>query len=224
MSMNRMLARLLVALLACACGSAAPAETRMAGARPAAGACHSDLAAGAPADRHNARAVARLEQEMRTRRIPGLQAAVVKQGRIVMLVSCGIADITFDQPVTRTTRFQLASATKPFTGVAVMQLVEEGKLKLDAPLADYLDGLPAQWRAITVRQALMHVSGLPDIINPASGSLVDSGGESASWAKVQTLPMPFAPGQGYSYNQTNYLLLGRIIEKLRRHAHQHLLG
>lgn len=152
---------------------------------------------------------------MRTRRVPGLQAAVVKRGRIVMLASCGIADIAFNQPVERTTRFQLASATKPFTGVVAMQLVEEGKLSLDAPLSAYLDDLPESWRQITVRQALMHVTGLPDMVNPALGGLIDPGGETASWNKVQTLPLQFAPGQGYAYNQTNYLLLGRIIENLR---------
>lgn len=206
--MKRVLCSALVALLACGWTCAALAKSPVE-------ACRSDLAPGVAADKANPRAIARIEQEMRARHIPGLQAAVVKHGRIVMLVSCGIADITFHQPVVRTTRFQLASATKPFTGVAIMQLVEEGKLKLDAPLADYLDDLPQGWRAVTVRQALMHVSGLPDIISPATGSLIDPGGETASWAKVQTLPMPFAPGQGYAYNQTNYLLLGRIITKLR---------
>lgn len=152
---------------------------------------------------------------MRARHIPGLQAAAVKNGRIVMLESCGLADLTFNQPVTRTTLFQLASATKPFTGVMLMQLVEEGKLKLDDPLSAYLDNLPEAWRAVTVRQIATHVSGLPDITNPAVGGLIDPGGESASWTKVQTLPMQFAPGQSYAYNQTNYFLLGRIIDKLR---------
>lgn len=209
--MKRMLAGLVVAMLACA----APATTQTTNAAGAAGKCRSDLPAGAQPYKTSPRAIARLEQEMAARRIPGLQAAVVKEGRIVLLVSCGIADLTFNPPVVRTTSFQLASATKPFTGVAVMQLVDEGKLKLDAPLSDYLDGLPEGWRAVTVRQTLMHVSGLPDIVDPAAGGLIDPGGESAAWTKVQTLPMPFAPGQGYRYNQTNYLLLGRIIEKLR---------
>ena len=213
--MKWMLAGLVAAIVACAFALDSQAKTPTGPAPLARAECRSDLNAAEPADNANTRAVARLEQEIRTRRIPGLQAAVVKHGRIVMQVSCGIADITFNQPVVRTTRFQLASATKPFTGVAVMQLVEEGKLKLDAPLTDYLDGLPEAWSAVTVHQALMHVSGLPDIVNPAAGSLVDTGGESASWVKVQTLPMQFEPGHGYAYNQTNYLLLGRIIEKLR---------
>jgi len=209
--MKRMLTGLIAAILA----FPAPVMAQTSIPFGAAGKCRSDLPASARPYPTSARAIARLEQEMAARRIPGLQAAAVKDGRIVMLVSCGIADITFNQPVMRTTSFQLASATKPFTGVAVMQLVEEGKLKLDAPLADYLDGLPEAWRPVTVRQALSHVSGLPDIVDQATGTLVDPTGETAAWAKVQTLPMRFAPGTGYQYNQTNYLLLGRIIQKLR---------
>jgi CubicO group peptidase (beta-lactamase class C family) len=61
----------------------------------------------------------------------------------------------------------------------------------------------------------MHVSGLPDVVDPATGKPIDPRGEAASWDRVTTLPMQFAPGQGYAYNQTNYLLLGRIIDKLR---------
>jgi CubicO group peptidase (beta-lactamase class C family) len=206
--MKLMLAGLLVGLLVCA--SEAEAQT----AKTTSG-CRSDFFAHATGHREIARAVARLEQEMRTRNIPGLQAAVVKQGQIVMLVSCGTADISFELPVVRTTRFQLASATKPFTGVAIMQLVEEGKIRLDNRLADYLENLPESWRSVTVRQALMHVSGLPDVIDPATGAVIDPAGFSAAWTKVLSAPMQFSPGRAYAYDQTNYLLLGRIIEKLR---------
>lgn len=177
--------------------------------------CRSDLPRTAPDDAANPKALARLELEMKQRHIPGLQAALVRHGEIVMLASCGLADIAFAEPVRRTNRFQLASATKPFTGVALMQLVEEGKVRLDDPLSAYLDDLPDAWRAVTVRQALMHVTGLPDIVDPATGNLIDPGGMDASWARVKMAPTQFAPGQGYAYNQTNYLLLGRVIEKLR---------
>jgi CubicO group peptidase (beta-lactamase class C family) len=177
--------------------------------------CKSDLQTNATPDPINEMAVAKLQDAMAIRYIPGLQAAVVKNGRIVMLSSCGFADLTSDQPVQPNTRFQLASGTKAFIGVLIMQLVEEGKLRLDTPISDYLEDLPSSWRTVTVRQALTHASGLPDIVDPSNGSLIDPGGESASWAKVQTLPMQFVPGQGYAYNQTNYLILGRIIEKLQ---------
>jgi CubicO group peptidase (beta-lactamase class C family) len=96
-----------------------------------------------------------------------------------------------------------------------MQLVEEGRLDLSAPVSRYLDGLPDIWQRITIRQLLTHVSGLPNILqNQSTGKLVGEGGEDAAWAKVQTMPMEFPTGERFSYNQTNYVLLGKIIDKL----------
>jgi CubicO group peptidase (beta-lactamase class C family) len=201
-----------VALLACACASSTSIKTKPAAAAGQAPTCRSELQA-AQEDPANSRAVALLVERMKARRIPGLQAAVVKHGRIVMLQSCGIANLEYDAPVLRDTRFQIASATKPFTGVAVMQLVAGGKLKLDAPVADYLDGLPEAWRKVTVRQAMMHVSGLPDVVDPMTGKTLDPSGFEATWTRVMKEPMQFETGTAYRYNQTNYVLLGRIITK-----------
>jgi CubicO group peptidase (beta-lactamase class C family) len=157
-----------------------------------------------------------LQREMQERRIPGLQVAVVQRGKIVLLKSYGIADIQNSVPVTDKSVFSINSCTKAFTGVAIMQMVEEGKLELAAPVSRYLDGLPAAWQPVTIRQLLTHVSGLPNILNildPNTGKL--SGiGEDAAWAKVQTMPMEFTTGERFSYNQTNYLLLGKIIDKV----------
>lgn len=158
-------------------------------------------------------AEALLKDQMRQRRIPGLQAAVVHHGKIVLLGAYGLASVEHAVPVARDTVFSINSATKCFTGVAAMQLVEEGKLDLSAPVSRYLEGLPEAWRPVSVRQLLTHTSGIPNIVDQATGRLVASGDE-AAWAKVQTLPMAFAPGAKSSYNQTNYLLLGRIIDKL----------
>lgn len=212
--MARVLAGATAALLVAACASQPVAEPV---AEPVAGAgsCRmeqADLAGGLhPA---NGPALAFLEDKMRVRQIPGLQAAVVKDGRILMLASCGRASLELDVPVQRTTRFQIASATKSFTGVAVMQLVQDGKLALDAPLGRYLEDLPEAWRAVSVRQAMMHLSGFPDMVDPKTGDLIDPAGESATWARIRQAPLLSAPGAVYAYNQTNYLLIGRIIAKL----------
>ena len=94
---------------------------------------------------------------MRERRIPGVQVAVVKDGKIVLSKSFGT--------VTNKTIFPIYSCTKAFTGVAIMQLVEDEKVELSAPVSRYLDGLPPAWQQITIRQLLTHVSGLPNILN-----------------------------------------------------------
>jgi CubicO group peptidase (beta-lactamase class C family) len=156
-----------------------------------------------------------LKSEMQARRIPGMQVAVVRHGQVVLLEALGFADVEHHVRVTEGTVFPLASATKAFTGVALMQLVEDGKLDLDAPVSRYLEGLPQAWQAVTVRQLATHVSGLPSIMDNNSAALIVPHAEpEASWAKVQTLPMESAPGTRYSYNQTNYLLLGKIIDAL----------
>lgn len=155
--------------------------------------------------------------EMKKRHIPGMQVAIVRNGKIVMLGSYGVADIQDSTRVSDETLFSLNSSTKSFTGVAVMQLVEKGQLKLDSPISTYLDSLPISWRGVSVAQLLTHSSGLPDIIiqskGQGTGTLVGSGGDNSAWETVQTLPMAGVPGQRFQYNQTNYALLGKIITK-----------
>lgn len=157
-----------------------------------------------------------LRREMRERRIPGLQVAVVRRGKIVLLRSFGVANLQDSVPVSDRSVFAINSCTKAFSGVAVMQLVEEGKIDLSAPVSSYLEGLPAAWQPFTVRQLLTHVSGLPNILNvldPSTGKLAGRDDEDAAWAEVRAMPLEFTAGERFSYNQTNYVLLGKIIDK-----------
>lgn len=155
-----------------------------------------------------------IQREMKERRIPGLQIAVVQKGKIVFSKSYGIANLQYSVPVTPKSIFQINSCTKAFTGVAIMQLVEEGKIDIEAPVSRYLDGLPEPWQPIKLRQLLTHVSGLPDILRVLESA--PSGlSEEAAWAKTKAAPMNFPTGTQFSYNQTNYALLGKIIDKYR---------
>lgn len=149
---------------------------------------------------------------MAERHIPALQVAVIVQGRVVMSEAYGVANVEQKLPASRQTLFPINSATKSFAGVAIMQLVEAGKVDLEAPIARYLDGLPEAWRAIRIRQLLAHSSGLPNIVD--ENGLIGGGTDAEAWAKVQTLPMDGPPGAAFAYNQTNYVLLGRLIEKM----------
>jgi CubicO group peptidase (beta-lactamase class C family) len=155
-----------------------------------------------------------LRREMRERRIPGLQIAVVQRGKIILLNSYGIGNLQYSTPVTNQSIFSINSCTKAFTGIAVMQLIEEGKVDLAAPVSRYLDGLPVAWQPVTIRQLLTHVSGLPDILrvidSAPMGRVMD---EETAWTKTRAMPMDFPTGEQFSYNQTNYALLGKIIDK-----------
>jgi CubicO group peptidase (beta-lactamase class C family) len=163
-----------------------------------------------------------LKKAMRELGIPGMQVVVNQHQKIVFRAALGLAEIGNAVPVTNKTVFPIASATKAFTGVALMQLVESGKLELAAPISRYIDGLPVSWQKVTIRQLATHISGLPNIVNNDTGELITgvqiaSAGESDvedAWNKVQTLPIETSPGEKYSYNQTNYILLGKVIDKL----------
>jgi CubicO group peptidase (beta-lactamase class C family) len=153
-----------------------------------------------------------IRAEMRERRIPGMQIAVIRHGKVVFSRALGVANIQHQVPVGDDTVFSINSGTKAITGVAIMQLVEQGKLALDAPVSRYLDGLPAAWQGVSIARLLDHTSGLPDVLDE-DGDL-PPGGLEAAWQRALAAPLQFAPGQRFSYNQTNYVLLGKIIDRL----------
>ena len=177
-------------------------------------------ASGSQASRAEQDIAAFLRSEMQERKIPGLQLAVIQGGKVVLKRNFGLASLQYQVPVTDASLFSINSATKAFAGVAVMQLVQEGKIDLGAPIGQYLTGLPVAWQAVTVTQLLNHTSGLPDVLDQRSGKLVgpqpDDAG--AAWQAVQTLPVEAAPGERYRYNQTNYVLLAQLIERQGRQS------
>ncbi|WP_220101306.1 serine hydrolase [Chitinophaga oryzae] len=154
-----------------------------------------------------------LQNQMQERRIPGLQLAIVKHGKIIKTGNYGLANLQDSIPVSDKTVFTINSITKAFTGVAIIQLLEAGKLKLDAPISEYLTDLPDTWKSLTVQQLLSHISGIPDIVNEEESVLI-SGDPEEAWNAILRMPNEFKAGEKFSYNQTNYLLLGRIIDKL----------
>lgn len=154
-----------------------------------------------------------LQHKMQELHIPGLQLAVINKGKIIKTGNYGLANIEHDVPVTNESVFSINSITKVFTGVAIMQLAEEGKLKIDDPISRHLDNLPAAWQNLTLQQLLTHTSGIPNIIDAAE-RVVGNGDEESAWEIVKTLPMEFKPGEKFSYNQSGYVLLGQIISKL----------
>jgi len=155
-----------------------------------------------------------LREEMAKRKIPGLQLAVVRNGKIIKTASYGLANLQDNIAVDDDTVFSINSMTKAFTGVTVMQLVEQGKLEVSAKISKYLPDLPVEWQNITVKQLLTHTSGLPDIMNSHNGQLLSNDGAQASWQMVKQQPLDFEANTQFRYNQTNYLLIGKIIDKV----------
>jgi CubicO group peptidase (beta-lactamase class C family) len=146
--------------------------------------------------------------------VPGVAIGVSKGGAVVFERGYGYADVATKIPVTADTRFEIGSITKQFTAACVMQLVEAGKLSLDDHLgtfvSDYFVG-----RGVTVRQLLAQQSGIPDYLE-GPDAVTAAGTQPATYAtllaRVSAAPLEFAPGTRYKYSNTNYILLGRIVE------------
>lgn len=158
-----------------------------------------------------------LKAQMAAQHIPGLSVAVVQDGTVVKTAAYGLSDAETKTPATLNTLYGLGSCTKPFTAVAVLQLMEAGKVSLDAPISRYLDGLPAAWNAITVRELLTHTSGLPNYRLALDFTKLSDPKYKQPNVVVALLagkPLDFPPGTRFEYSNTNYHLLGRLIEKV----------
>lgn len=144
--------------------------------------------------------------------ITGLQLAVVKNSKIVKTLNYGLSNIQDSVLVDSETVFSINSMTKSFTGVALMQLVENGKLNLEEPISKYLDDLPYNWKNITVKQLATHTSGIAGVWDSEENMLTKN--NQTTLRKIKNLPVTFKPGEQFCYNQTNYLLLVMLIEKI----------
>jgi CubicO group peptidase (beta-lactamase class C family) len=163
-----------------------------------------------------------VQHQMSLRSIPGMQVAVVQDGQIVYSRAYGLANLQTPVPVTGDTVFSINSATKTFTGVEIMRLVERGEVDLEAPVATYLPDLPETWRPITVRQLLTNMSGLPDILTPDGGYVGHD--QASALAALADQPLRSVPGERFAYNQTNYMLLRMIIERARGKSFEALVA
>ena len=155
-----------------------------------------------------------LVQIMEKKKIPGLQLAVIKNNKIVKTAYYGIANVEKKLPVSEQTPFPINSMTKAFTGVAIMQLVSQNKLSLSDEISKHLPNLPATWQSLTIKQLLTHTSGLPEIMSGQLVELIGDGTADSAWETVQTLPMEFKANSQFKYNQTGYILLGKLIDKI----------
>ena len=155
-----------------------------------------------------------VQATMKERSIPGLSLAVVQDGKTLREEAFGVVSLELGVAATAQSVFPVASVTKIFTATLVMRLVQDGKLGIDAKVGDLLPDLPETWRAVTLRQLLTHTSGLPDmIVDPMKGLWLGETREEAL-AKAAPLPLQFEAGTAWSYNQTNYILLGMILERV----------
>lgn len=147
--------------------------------------------------------------KMDERRIVGAAVVVIEQGRVLKRGAYGRANLATGEPVAPHTAFFVASIAKVVSAAAVMALADEGRLRLDESIGNILPGLPVAWRPVTVAQLVGHTSGLPDVVT-GPGQYLESLG--LALERYRDAPLRAPPGERYQYTQTNWALVGMIIE------------
>ncbi len=156
---------------------------------------------------------------------------VVRDGATLLDRAYGSASLELDVPNTPAMRFRIGSITKQFTAAAILLLEERGKLRLSDPVARHVPEAPETWAKITLYQLLTHTSGIHNITRLP---------EFRTWKmlpqtpleaiqRLRDLPLDFAPGEKHAYSNSNYLVLGLVIERAsgERYAaflHNNVLG
>ncbi|HQR33037.1 MAG TPA: serine hydrolase [Blastocatellia bacterium] len=147
---------------------------------------------------------------------PGAAVIAVKDGQVVFRKGYGMANLELGVPIEPDMIFRIGSVTKQFTAVSILMLMEQGKLNLTDEITKFLPDYPTQGHKITIEHLLTHTSGIKSYTNLPEWLPL--------WRKDMTMkelidlfkdkPMEFAPGDSWNYNNSAFVLLGAIIEKI----------
>src|SRR5213592_663891 len=158
-------------------------------------------------------------------RSPAVSIEILRGRDTIVRAGYGFADLEQQVGASPSTLYEIGSITKQFTAAAVMRLVEAGRIRLDDSIGAYVGDLPLAWRRVSVRQLLNHTSGIP--------SMTDIG---QRWVRRWREDMPtdslvaltahdsmwFAPGTNWRYDNTGYLLLGILLDRVTGETFPHL--
>jgi len=154
---------------------------------------------------------------------PGCEVLVAKHGQVIYKKAFGSANLELQVPVATDMVFNIGSITKQFTAVAILQLVEQGKISLDDSLQKYVPDFPSKGHTITIEHLLTHTSGIQDYLQ------IDYSGQNMErWDykpkqiidSFKNRSLNFTPGTRFSYSNSGYFLLGYIIEKVTGKSYQ----
>jgi CubicO group peptidase (beta-lactamase class C family) len=154
-----------------------------------------------------------VKAEMARSKSPSIAYGIVHKGKLVRHQVFGKANLELDTAAKKGDLYEIGSITKQFTAVATMLLVEDGKVQLDDPISKYLEKSPDAWARVKVSDLLYQTSGLPDYAFEAGIGLVDRYERSKWMETMAKVPMDFEPRVAWAYSNSNYALLGWIIEK-----------
>ncbi len=153
-------------------------------------------------------------------------ALVAHDGEPIFVKSYGMANYELGAPNTNDNSYLLGSVVKQFTAVAILQLQEQGKLKVSDPICRYLETCPQSWQGITLHHLLTHTSGIPNFTSLPGWDeklAMLSYTRPELVALFRDLPLDFAPGEKFDYSNSGYTLLGVIIERISGQRYEQYL-
>lgn len=160
----------------------------------------------------------KINDEIQKGHLPGFVIGIVRNGKLIYAKGFGVAKLGTNTPVTSRSLFHMASVTKTFVATAVMQLVEQGKIDLEAPVTKFLPYFKMddeRYRDIKIRQMLSHTSGIPDTTNYHwDKPEYDDGALERFVRSIANQKLVFTPGQNFAYSNTAYEILGDVIAKV----------
>lgn len=154
-------------------------------------------------------------------RLGGFSGAVLfaEGDKLLLRKGYGYADVVRHVPYTPATRQDAASLSKMFTAMAALKLRDQGKLKLDDAICQYLKDCPRAWKTITVDQLIHHTSGIPDYemrLDLGSADYMNFMRSTKATARIyadaKRRPLDFLPGSRFSYSNTGYIVLAEVIQ------------
>mgnify|MGYP000247624911 CR=1 FL=1 len=145
----------------------------------------------------------------------GVSALVAKDGKVIYRKAFGKANLELDVDMTSENVFEVGSITKQFTSVAILMLLEEGKLSLEDDITKYVPDYPTDGNKITIHNLLTHTSGIKNYTSmPSFGKVMTIDESPLKFINFfKNEPLDFKPGEKYAYSNSGYFLLGYIIEK-----------
>lgn len=157
-------------------------------------------------------------KQLLSRHTAGVSIAVAREGRLILARGYGMANVEHTVAVTPETVFHIASISKNILAAVVLQLVDQGKLRLDDDVTKYVPEAPTQGRRVTVRQLLNHTSGIysfTSLPNAADNERLELSHEQVL-GLIKDKPFDFEPGTRWRYDNSAFYLAGMVVERVTK--------
>lgn len=150
---------------------------------------------------------------------------ISRDNKVLFAKGYGLANVDWEVPNSRDTKFEIGSITKPFTATLILQLEQQRKLALSDRVCTYLEACPPAWSPVTLHHLLSHTSGIYNLTLAPDFALehVVPQTREQILSRIRAYPLAFTPGEKFEYSNSNYFLLAMVIEKVTGQSYENVL-